>query len=33
MREMLDMKVNMLTTDKPLDARALMQEMGITEVK
>ena len=33
MREMLDMKVDMLTTDKPLAARELMKEMSITEVK
>ena len=33
MTEMLKMKVNMLTTDQPLEARELMKEMNIKELK
>ena len=32
MREMLNLKVNMLTTDQPLQARELMKEMNIKEL-
>ena len=32
MREMLNLKVNMLTTDQPLQARELMKEMNIKEM-
>lgn len=32
MTEMLNLKVNMLTTDQPLQARELMKEMNIKEL-
>jgi hypothetical protein len=32
MQEMLNLKVNMLTTDQPLEARELMKEMNIKEL-
>jgi hypothetical protein len=32
MKSMLQMKVNMLTTDQPLEARELMKEMNIKEL-
>ena len=33
MKAMLQMKVDMLTTDQPLEARKLMKEMNIKELK
>ena len=33
MKDMLNMKVNMLTTDQPLEARELMKEMNVNELK
>ena len=32
MRAILDMKIDMLTTDKPIQARDLMKTMGIKEI-
>ena len=32
MKAMLQMKVDMLTTDQPLEARKLMKEMNINEL-
>jgi glycerophosphoryl diester phosphodiesterase len=33
MKSMLKMGVDQLTTDNPLEARALMEEMKVTELK
>ena len=33
MEQMLNMGIDYLTTDNPLEARALMQKMNVTELK